>query len=327
MVPRSLPLALSLALSLLCGVAVLSAPRAAMAQADIDLSLIKDVARAKAEEGLALFAEEKWAEAFERFRVAEELFHAPTLVLHMGHCKRELGQLLAARALYQKVASEEVTEDSPNAFALARDEAVQRVQALEALIPRLTVVVSGVADARVTVDGVVVAQHPASIELDPGEHRVDVVAAGAEPHTRVIELGVGARQELTVELTPIVVEKPRPVPVVVPPPPTEPGSLVPAFIAYGVGFGGLVVGAIAGGIAIERVEAIKSECEGDLCPDRLLDAADEAQLAATVSNVGFIVAGVGAIVGTVLVFARPGGDAPRARLRLGPLWGGVEVQF
>lgn len=309
---------------------MLLVPATALAQSTIDLSQIKDVARAKAEEGLALFAEKSWAEAYERFRVAEELFHAPTLGLHMGHCKRELGELMAARALYRKVAAEELPEDAPPAFRKALEEAAAHASALDAEIPRVTISVTGASEPRVTVDGTTVALAPETVELDPGKHRLDAVAPGVEAYSREIELAPGTREDITVVLTRVVIERPKPivVPQPVPDRPIDPGTLVPAFVAFGVGAGGLIAGAVAGGIALSRVTDIQDQCEGNVCPDRLLDAADQAQLASTVSNIGFIVGGVGVIAGTVLVFVRPGaGDAPTTSFHVGPTSARFEVRF
>lgn len=299
-------------------------PSAAFAQSTIDLSQIKDVARAKAEEGLALFAEKKWAEAYERFRVAEELFHAPTLGLHMGHCKRELGELLAARALYRKVAFEEFPDDAPPAFRKATEEAAEHARVLDAEIPRITITVTGASEPRVTVDGAPVGLAPATVELDPGKHRVDAVAPGVGAYTDEIELAPGSREDVSVVLTAAVIERP----VVVPRPAPDPGTLAPAFVAFGIGAGGLITGAVAGGIALSRINDIQAQCESDVCPDRLLEDADRAQLAATVSNVGFIVGAVGVIAGAVLVFVRPGaGEAPTTSFHLGPLHARFEVRF
>src|SRR4051794_5027036 len=63
-------------------------------------------ARIKAQEGLEFFNAGRFAEAFERFGEADRLYHAPTLTLYLGHCQRELGRLVAARALYEKVVAE-----------------------------------------------------------------------------------------------------------------------------------------------------------------------------------------------------------------------------
>ncbi len=300
----------------------------ASAQTAIDLTLIQDVARAKAEEGLTLFAEEKWAEAYERFRLAEELYHAPTLGLHMGHCKRQLGELLAAQAHYREVADEQLQSDAPLAFQQAREEAASWVMELDGQIPRVTIQVSGAdADAlRVSLDGLVLTQL-VDLAIDPGAHRVEVRAPGLQPQSRRVELAIGARERLSIVLTPAPASPPVRQPSVPRLPPPDPGSLVPAFIVYGIGAAGLITGVVAGAIAIRRVAAIRAECDDNRCPDRLIEDAGQAQLASTVANVGLIIAGVGAIAGTVLVLVRPGSQKTQTNLRIGPGRLLLEVTF
>ncbi|MEQ9318779.1 MAG: hypothetical protein RIF41_06445 [Polyangiaceae bacterium] len=298
------------------------------AQGDVDFSQIQDVARAKAEEGLALYGEKKWAEAYARFRIAEDLFHAPTLVLFMGNCQRELGDLLKARTLYQSIADEQLPEDAPDAFREAVATAAEQVERLDARIPTLTLTVDGVPAerARVRVDGAEVGLESQPLSLNPGSHRIVATAPGVTAIEREVELAEGARETIALRF-----EKAEAAPVLPPPPPPkppaeEPGSLLPAMIAAGVGVTGFVVGGVAGGLVLSRVSAIKEECDGDVCPDRLQGEADDAQTLATVSNVGLIVGGVGAAVAITFVFWRPwGGGEPAVEAGVTPhgvrIWG------
>ena len=290
-------------------------PSAALAQ--VHFSEIQDVARAKAEEGLALFGERRWQDAYERFRIAEELFHAPTLVLHMAHCQRELGRLLAARALYRKVEEEPLAEDAPEAYRKAREDAVAGMQELGARIPRVSIDIPGRSTEGLIVlldGGPVAALHPADIELDPGKHRIHAAASGAEPLNLEIQVAERDRRRIRLDLKPIA------------PPPRQPppGSLLPGGVALGVGLAGLAVGGITGGLTMKRVADIKEGCDGARCPDTLQADADAVRPLATASNVGFILGGVGLAAGVVLLIVRPGGDGPSAlpvKAAVGPLSG------
>ncbi|HHH31080.1 MAG TPA: hypothetical protein ENK57_22415 [Polyangiaceae bacterium] len=293
---------------LLVSVANTVAPVALAQGGDVDFSQIQDVARAKAEEGLALYEAGEWAEAFERFRIAEDLFHAPTLVLFMGNCQRELGDLLRARDLYRRVANEELPEDAPEAFRAAVTSAAEQLQGLDARIPTLTLTVEGVPvdRARVRVDGSEVDLSAQPLALNPGSHRIVATAPGATAIERDVALDEGAREEVALSFEKVKV---APAPPVSPVPSTsveqEPGSILPAMIAAGVGVTGFVVGGVAGGLVLSRVSDIKEECDGDVCPERLQGEADDAQILATVSNVGLVVGGIGAAVAITFVFWRP----------------------
>ncbi|AKT41843.1 tetratricopeptide repeat protein [Chondromyces crocatus] len=305
MVPRSLLFALSLAW-------LVSAPLSASAQ--VPFSEIQDVARAKAEEGLSLFAEGRWQEAYERFRIAEDLFHAPTLVLHMAHCQRELGRLLAARALYRKVAEEKPPEEAPDAFHRAHEIATEHLKELDERIPRISIDVPGQSSDALLVlldGGPVVALHPADIELDPGRHRIHAAARGVEPLDMTLDVVERERRRVRLELKPI----PPPPP---PPPPPTPGSIVPGATVLGVGLAGLAVGAITGGLTLARMSEIREQCNGARCPDTIRGDADAIRPLAFASNVGFAVGGVGLAAGIVLLIVRPGGSPPTSSLVVGP---------
>ncbi|MEZ4443290.1 MAG: tetratricopeptide repeat protein [Polyangiaceae bacterium] len=101
--------------------------------------------------------------------------------------------------------------------------------------------------------------------------------------------------------TPTTPLSPAPEPVEPPIPETSSGmGPVPAIIAFSVGGAGLMIGGIFGGLALAAdAEATKS-CRDDLCPTGE-DAAARALRFAHVSTSGFIVAGVGAVLGTVLL--------------------------
>ena len=64
--------------------AALACPSFAHAAEPAPSELLTDAARSKAEAGLALFQQARWSEAYENFRIAEELFHAPSLLMRIS---------------------------------------------------------------------------------------------------------------------------------------------------------------------------------------------------------------------------------------------------
>lgn len=76
----------------------------------------RDLALEKAKEGLALYRAERWQDAWDRFREAEELYHAPSVVLYLARCQRKLGRLAEARALFEQLLAEPLSKDAPPPF-------------------------------------------------------------------------------------------------------------------------------------------------------------------------------------------------------------------
>jgi hypothetical protein len=307
---RATPLMLGAALLALTPSAALAQRRPPPASSSGDLSAN---ARAKGEEGLRLFNAGQWAEAYEQFQKADELFHAPTLVLFMGNCQKARGKLIEARALYQKVAAEKLPNVAPEAFVKARASARTALDDLKRRIPSLQVTLTGpgaaTARAQVTLDGVTMsASEMTGQEINPGDHKLTASADGLETTTRNVTVPEGST--LTVDL-PLG----SPLPPVGPPPDSsaERGSLAPAVVAFGLGVAGLGVGAVTGLVSMGEVNDIKSRCNAaSQCLVSDLPEANRAANLATVSTIGFI--GGGALVGAgvVLLVVRPGGKGSEA---------------
>lgn len=263
-------------------------------------------AREKGQEGLDLLAQGRYAEAYARFEEADALFHAPTLVLHMGHCKRRSGELIAARALYERVVAEPLPPKASAAFRRAQDEAKEALRALEAAIPAIEIVVAGEdpAHVEVRVDG---AEWPDAArggprELDPGRHVIAARVPGRPEIERVVELAEGARDR--VELRFDVPRAPSPTADA---PPAR-GSIVPALVAFGAGGVALGVGAATGLASLTKVDAIQERCDGNRCDPNDREQADDARALATVADASFALAGAALVAGVVLLVVRPGGN-------------------
>ncbi len=262
----------------------------------VGLGQVMDVARSKAEEGLALYAEGAWAEAYQRFTVAHQLFNAPTLQMYMAHCKRELGEWLEARRLYHEVASQAVPEEAPPAFHEAVETSRAERERLEARIPKLRVVIRGMdpALAEATVDGKPVALSPAWVDVDPGEHTVVASGKRAEAVRQTVVVAEGARQTVQIALNPIA-----PKTVVITEGPAV-GLALPLTFA-GVGLAGIATGAITGGLVLGKVADLEQRCGGFTCPRALREEREDAKPLATVSTIAFVVGGVGVAAAAVLL--------------------------
>ncbi len=268
-------------------------------------------AREKGEEGLGLFGAEKYSEAYERFRVADELFHAPTLVLYMARCRRNAGRLLEAARHYDQLLAERERPDAAAAFVEAKAEAKRELEVLGLRIPTLTVRVLGASDAGLTatLDGApVTLAELRGRAVDPGVHTITIAAGDGRTRTRKVQLAEGSESPITIDLGAPSAAAPDP-PAAIDPPPPEPaaapgGSFVPAGVAFGVGALGLGIGLATGAVSLAKVSDVKQRCEGTLCLRADGANADSARALATASTVGFVVAGLGVATGAVLLVVR-----------------------
>ncbi len=93
------------------------------------------------------------------------------------------------------------------------------------------------------------------------------------------------------------------------------GGLSPlVWVGFAVGGTALIVAAITGGVSFDRAQSLENECTlgptGDKCPADRQAEIDTMLTLANVSNVGFAVAGVGAVVGVIGLLISE--DSPQA---------------
>jgi len=68
-------------------------------------------------------------------------------------------------------------------------------------------------------------------------------------------------------------------------------------VGFGLTAAGLIVGTIAGGIAVSKTSTLRDECGGTVCPKSRQSDIDSAKNMAGLSTVSFVVAAIGAVVG------------------------------
>lgn len=113
-----------------------------------------------------------------------------------------------------------------------------------------------------------------------------------------------------------------------PPPPPPPPSKVPAYAAFGVGGVGLVVTAVAGGLALAQAKDIRAACDqlapAPCTPQR--DNKNAAEVKAWVANGGLVIAVAGAVTGAVLLLTHaPPATQSAVKSAFGP--GGLTLRF
>ncbi len=274
----------------------------AMAQAE------REQARKLGEAGLEAFSAEKWQEAHDRFQEADRLFHAPTLVLYMARCQSKLGRPVEAKALYERLLAEPIPAGASKAFVEAHETAKSELLSAAAQVATLQVVLTNAdgASPQVLIDGAPVpAEQLAARPMNPGEHSIEVVVAGAEPIVQSVTLEAGGSK--TVEIA-LPARRPLATPPTASEAEHEEGSLLPAVAAFAVGAAGFGVGAVTGIMTLSRADDLKAQCADNRCPSRLEAEADRIDALGVVSTIGFIVGGTATAAGVVLVLVRPGAD-------------------
>ncbi|MDB4883504.1 MAG: hypothetical protein JWL95_2270 [Gemmatimonadetes bacterium] len=306
--------------ALLAMTSIVVAPSTASAQQSAeDLA----AARQLGTDGVMLADEGKCAEAIEKLTRAEKLHHAPSTADRLGECQIELGMLVAGTELLQRVVREPLGPNPAPVFTQAVARAQKALQAALPKIGNLRVVVSPPAvKATLAIDGAPLQESLIGVDrpTDPGSHVVSASAAGYLPAKVDVVLAQGETKnvELTLVVDPDAPKEAPPPPVAGPSapvaPPEEPstgGSRAPAFAAFGVGAVGVVIGAVAGGLALSNLSSAESDCGADhKCRAGSAGASDlsTARSMATVSTVGFIVGGVGLATGAVLLLTRSSGS-------------------
>jgi hypothetical protein len=304
-------------------------------------------ARKLAIESADLIDQHNYAAALERATKAESLYHAPIHLQLAGQALEGLGRRAEAVTLYERLVAEPLPASAPAVFRNAQEAGKKRLRELLASVPSMLVVIHGAPsdEVKVAVDGnpIPVGSGVAK-RFDPGKHAVRVTATGYKTLEKEVTLpdrGGVTTIELTLELEgaqpgPSTTTDARP--SASSPGATQPdvaipsaGSKVPAWIAFGAGGVGLVVGITTGALSWSKTSALKDRCEGGHCSSADQSDYDGAHTLATVSNIGFGVAAAGAVTGVVLLFTRTPARAATTQAAwhpwIGPGSAGVEGRF
>jgi hypothetical protein len=298
---------------LVCGVA-----RAEPTEAD------RATARSLASEGYDALERKDYATAVDRFRHADALVHAPTIGVDLARALIGLGRFVEAYERYELVIREGVPKNSPASWKQALEDAQKEVADLEPRLGWIVIHVMGPLDPQVTIDGEDVPEGSigARRAADPGKRVVRASAPDFEPASQTVSIKEGQEQVVTLVLKRVETrpEAPAPKPVEAPPPEHH-ASRVPAWIAFGVGGAGLVVGSVTGIMAISLHSDLSSKCPDDNCPNNLHSDVTRFHTLGTVSGIGFGVAVAGAATGTVLLLTGASSDHASKRAAVWPVVG------
>jgi|CZKU01.1.fsa_nt_gi hypothetical protein len=315
---RSAVLPLAFALSF--GMSV--APQA-HAQSDSD----RATARSLGQEGQQALDNKDYATAEDRYRRADKMVHAPTLMLGLARALAAEGKYVEAQESYNRIVREGLPPGGGDAFKRAIEDAKKEVETVAPKVGAVTITIKAAGGADVPDPQVVLDEHPinsASLgvrrAVDPGSHVVRASAAGFKPGELKFTVTEGGsidepmmlEQDLTAPAAPAAVPATTPGATANAVSSSDVGTAQPSkarkiapFIAFGVGGAGLVLGAVTGVLAIGKHSTLSDECKTTCGAGTPQDDLSSYHTLGTLSTVGFIVAGVGAAAGVVLLVTEP----------------------
>ncbi|MBX3192443.1 MAG: hypothetical protein KF819_35960 [Labilithrix sp.] len=278
----------------------------------------QDIAQARqlGQQAQAAFDAGNYAESEKLWNAAANLYaQAPTLTLGLARTQVKLGKLVAAQESYNKIIREWGNNPSPApAFKEALEAAKVEVGPLAARLANVTIMVEGPQSPQVTIDGqnVPVAALGLKRPVDPGQHVVKASAQGFSPAETTFTVAEGGHADAKLKLEPSA--DPVGAGPVTGPVGTEPGAdskggssnKTYAYVAFGVGGAGLLLGSITGLMAMGKASDLEAKCPDNKCPSPDLQSdIDSYKTIGALSTVGFIVAGVGGVTGLVLLLTAP----------------------
>ena len=265
-------------------------------------------------QGVQLADAGKCPEAIEKLQRAEALHHAPTILGRLGECQVNVGEVVTGTENLNTVVREVLPANAPKVFHDAQDRAQKVLTAATPKIAHLLIrVTPSNLNASVTIGGkpVPAALLGAERPTDPGTYQVTATAEGYKPSSATVTLAEGGHQDIT-----LLLEKDPNAVSALPPSTTgavvatptgdqsspQPAkeSMVPVYVAFGIGGAGLVLGGVTGVLAMSKA----SDCPNKVCPTQ--GDLDSAKSMATISTIGFGVGIAGAAVGTILLLTGGG---------------------
>ncbi|HEU4537746.1 MAG TPA: hypothetical protein VFS00_26680 [Polyangiaceae bacterium] len=238
----------------------------------------------------------------------------PGTLFTLAECNAKWGKLATAVAQYDDFLRgvSRLPADKLANYQGRVDDARRQKAALAPRVPRLIVTVAGglPAGAKVTCDGLPLGHGALDLPLplNPGEHELTVQREGGPAARRAVRLDAGDLKRIELPAPPL------------PPPPIAaergPEAGVAAgstqrtvgFVVGGVGAAGLLVGGVAGVLALATGSEVEHHCPGRVCTDNGYEAVRRGKDEALVANVGLVVGAAGLLAGTLLVLTA---DAPR----------------
>jgi hypothetical protein len=299
----------------LVAAAPIAAPAYAQSEAD------KAQARDLGEAGFKALDAQDWAKAEDLFRRAEQLYHAPTLCVGLARAQAHLHKYVESWENYHRVIVDGLPTSANAAMVQALANANAEIGAVASKRALVTITVTGPSSPTVTVDDHPINAAGLGVErpVDPGTHVVKATAQGYDDGQTSFTVGEGASTKAEIDMKasaatpPAAGQTPGTTTTI-----ATPGADTPAggahggstqrtlgWVALGVGAVGIVTGAVAGILVISQHGDLSNACGGGTCGPSQQSDLDSYHTKATISTVGFIIGGVAAAGGAVLLLTAP----------------------
>jgi len=267
------------------------------------------------------------AEACPKLVKSQELAPSGGTLLALGDCHLRAGKLTSAWLAFREAASRAAAAGKGD----AEQDALNRAKAVEARLPRLTVIAPSPPPAGLEVqrDGTVLNPNELGIAtpIDPGKHEIRATVPGLrEPWTRTVDAVEGT--PLTVTIPASLESTKHEQPPTNPVPQESSGSSTQktiGLVVAGVGVASIAVGSVFGILAMNaNDEALEpANCRTSTrCTPRGLELTETADNRALVSTILFAAGGAALIGGAILFFTAPSASKPTAKLRFTPVFTG-----
>lgn len=233
-------------------------PRVVHAQSEAD----RATARNLAAEGHTALRTQDCVTAEDRFRRADALVHAPTLVVEHARALICLGRFVEAQERLGLVMREGVSENAPWVWKKALQDAEKLVDEVKPKVGWLTINVTGPREPVVLVDGVPVPVVALGVRraTDPGNRTISAGAPGFGTKEVAVTMPEGGDRAVTIDLVaePHTDVSPatksqatRENPLLRSNPPKKRSNAL-AYVALGIGGAGLVVGTVSGILSLGK---------------------------------------------------------------------------
>jgi hypothetical protein len=282
-----------------------------------DSDSARAAARDLAAEGVDAFQAGSYEAASSKLERAFTILRVPTLGLWSARALAKTGKLVEASERYLLVTRLDAGGGDLALQNQAKVDAASEREALQPKIASLTIDAKGAsAEATYALDGAPLSSALLGVKqpANPGRHTIEARDAG-RVLKREITLTEGQRLPVLLELEQAVPAPPgESAPAAaatgappVPSPQTDndasPGLPAGFWVGVGVTGAGLLTGGIAAALAAQKKSDLN--CPNNVCAADQRDDVDAYHRLGTISTIGFVAAGVGAVTTGIFFFTRP----------------------
>jgi len=269
-------------------------------------------ARALASEGYKALQEKNYEVAADRFRRADALIHAPTLVVDHARALVGLGKLVEAHERYELIAREGIDPKSPKSWQKALETATKELEVLKPRLAWVTIQIKGPSEPKVLVDDGTVPTAALGVRraINPGKRTIRASADGYLPGEKTLTFAEGEEQSVEIELlvdpnAQKVSVEPEPQAGTVQDAPKRRSNAL-AYVMLGVGGVALAGGGVTGVLALGKRSDLEKVCnDAGRCPSSAKEDLDAYHLFGLISPISLGVGVAAAATGITLLVTRP----------------------